>query len=532
MHASVETAIEPTVVSPYQSKFRLMSVITGLLLLSLLWTWFQSGHSNKGAPASMPADNSAGNGTNISGAGSALAKSRYIDQLDEIQNHKPLKITPIEPDPQEGSESSISKDFDVLVVYAGSHVNPSLVEELVKEFLNQQGVLEVEQFPTNDAMLTTFLGRFGDHSSRKSIKVSVHRIVGSPDKLQPDEIYIGKLDRDDLNGQWAESANRVKYSNNAYEIGLESLVLIVHPENPVILLSKDQVAAMLSGLITDWQQVRGRSGRINIYSHVDSNGNSEESIRSMISQNMPLSDGIKFRNDPVDIVNAVNSDVFAIGMVPYPYAGDAKILGVSVAGMTPIIPNQHTLSRHHYPFAQLIFLYTPPSSMNWLNEKFKAFVQSNPGRTMLARVGYTVPENITQGLAKDQATVWDFDRLTKTAMELSYKIHFDPQSTTLSGSGYRDVQRVAEFLKELDMSDKRLMIFGFTDSLGSPKFNVALSEKRAQAVAEMLKQYGVDSDIVVGFGAQNPMASNETIAGRNKNRRVELWLEKKADTSA
>ena len=65
---------------------------------------------------------------------------------------------------------------------------------------------------------------------------------------------------------------------------------------------------------------------------------------------------------------------------------------------------------------------------------------------------------------------------------------------------------------------------GFTDSIGSAEYNQALSLRRAEAVYRYLVNQGVDPErlTVEGFGKTNPVASNDTEAGRAQNRRVEL----------
>ncbi len=65
---------------------------------------------------------------------------------------------------------------------------------------------------------------------------------------------------------------------------------------------------------------------------------------------------------------------------------------------------------------------------------------------------------------------------------------------------------------------------GFTDSNGSDASNQVLSEKRAQNTRDYLVQQGVATDAISfkGFGESNPIATNETSAGRQENRRVEL----------
>jgi outer membrane protein OmpA-like peptidoglycan-associated protein len=73
-----------------------------------------------------------------------------------------------------------------------------------------------------------------------------------------------------------------------------------------------------------------------------------------------------------------------------------------------------------------------------------------------------------------------------------------------------------------------VVITGHTDNVGSQKFNQALSLKRAQAVKNWLVKKGIDSKRMrtVGRGENEPVASNETEAGRLENRRIEFFVEK------
>ncbi|MGC1906712.1 MAG: OmpA family protein, partial [Candidatus Acidiferrum sp.] len=69
-----------------------------------------------------------------------------------------------------------------------------------------------------------------------------------------------------------------------------------------------------------------------------------------------------------------------------------------------------------------------------------------------------------------------------------------------------------------------LQIEGHTDSVGSDEMNQRLSEQRADAVRDFLASQGVpvSSMTAKGFGKTNPIATNDTAEGRQKNRRVEL----------
>jgi hypothetical protein len=77
-----------------------------------------------------------------------------------------------------------------------------------------------------------------------------------------------------------------------------------------------------------------------------------------------------------------------------------------------------------------------------------------------------------------------------------------------------------------DQPENRADISGYTDSIGTAAYNLKLSYARARSVAEFLKNLGVDADRVsiCGFGARDPIASNDTEAGREKNRRVVIKI--------
>jgi|SRR5215469_5044840 len=70
----------------------------------------------------------------------------------------------------------------------------------------------------------------------------------------------------------------------------------------------------------------------------------------------------------------------------------------------------------------------------------------------------------------------------------------------------------------------KLEVDGYTDSIGTDEYNIKLSEQRANTVRDYLTAQGLSQGSVsaLGFGKDNPVASNDTAAGRQKNRRVEL----------
>jgi outer membrane protein OmpA-like peptidoglycan-associated protein len=65
-------------------------------------------------------------------------------------------------------------------------------------------------------------------------------------------------------------------------------------------------------------------------------------------------------------------------------------------------------------------------------------------------------------------------------------------------------------------------VYGHTDSRASDEYNINLSQRRAAAVANVARSTGATVEREIGFGERNPVASNSTAAGMQKNRRVEV----------
>jgi len=112
--------------------------------------------------------------------------------------------------------------------------------------------------------------------------------------------------------------------------------------------------------------------------------------------------------------------------------------------------------------------------------------------------------------------------MTKTHKEEYGSGTFEFDSAKLTDSVSERLDNLANFLNEYPQA--QVGITGYTDSSGPAAYNLKLSERRAQAVADYLIAAGIDADrfTVAGMGEENPVADNSTHEGREKNRRVEV----------
>lgn len=106
---------------------------------------------------------------------------------------------------------------------------------------------------------------------------------------------------------------------------------------------------------------------------------------------------------------------------------------------------------------------------------------------------------------------------------------FDTGKATLKPGAQSTLDRLAAFMRQ--SPDSSVVIEGHTDSVGSEEYNLDLSQQRAEAVRSALVSRNVDANRVaaVGKGKSEPVAGNNTAAGRQQNRRVEIVIQNAAN---
>ncbi|MDG5816606.1 OmpA family protein [Chitinispirillales bacterium ANBcel5] len=112
--------------------------------------------------------------------------------------------------------------------------------------------------------------------------------------------------------------------------------------------------------------------------------------------------------------------------------------------------------------------------------------------------------------------------LTEYQVVTLRSVNFRVGSAEITPESYGPIEHIADFLKT--HPEIRIEIHGYTDATGSKEINLALSQRRAESVANHLVSMGIDKNrlVPIGFGIENPIADNSTVAGRALNRRVEV----------
>jgi outer membrane protein OmpA-like peptidoglycan-associated protein len=103
-------------------------------------------------------------------------------------------------------------------------------------------------------------------------------------------------------------------------------------------------------------------------------------------------------------------------------------------------------------------------------------------------------------------------------------VFFDFDKAVLKPESFPELNRVVELMNE--RTSLAIEISGHTDATGPESYNMGLSRRRAEAVYNYLVEKGISTDRldVKYFGENQPVETNETIAGRRANRRVEFKI--------
>lgn len=135
-----------------------------------------------------------------------------------------------------------------------------------------------------------------------------------------------------------------------------------------------------------------------------------------------------------------------------------------------------------------------------------------------------------QEAALEEIEEVEVERVDEETLRVNFDsdILFAVDSAVLSPSSMASLDQFAQVMREYPKT--AILIQGYTDSTGSEEHNLALSQRRAQAVFNHLALREVEQDrmAATGYGEGYPVADNATAAGRELNRRVSILVKGKA----
>ncbi len=308
-------------------------------------------------------------------------------------------------------------------------------------------------------------------------------------------------------------------------LGLDGLAIIVNKANPIEQLNSKQLAQLFSGEINNWSAFGGDNIPVTIYAR-EANSGTWDTFKNLVlkKHHKKLSPAAIRYESSSKLSDEVSEDSGAIGFIGLPYVRHSKLLAVADdANAQSIIPTLFTVGTEDYPLSRRLYFYTPEKQSIFMRD-FIEFTQSSLGQNIVKKIGFISQNIYSVKPAIPSNAPTHYQTLVKNLERLSLNFRFHSGSDLLDNKALQDIERLTHYLSA--NPGKRLSLLGFSDSIGEDDYNITLSENRARAVDAILQRRGIYANTIKGFGEAMPIASNMTKAGRNKNRRVEIWVEK------
>lgn len=330
-------------------------------------------------------------------------------------------------------------------------------------------------------------------------------------------------------------------------VAVDSLVVVVHPSNPLRNITLEQVDLIYSGNITNWSELGGPNQPIVAIGREEGSGTAavfEERVFAA-SGRSPTSQ-VRVVESNEDMAAAVNSDPNAIGYVGYAFQRGTKALTIAGDCGITSVPDAFSAKTEEYPLQRRLYLYNRSDNLTEITRNFLDFSTSDAADGVIAKSGF-----IDLSVARNSQTSNDRGRmrnLIETTIDpfefglmrdllvdmfnwerLSTTFRFASGSSALDAKGLFDMDRLMTYLEEQPEGTKVAFV-GFTDSDGAFEANRALSIGRAQQVAQAAEQAaagrlrGIEFE-AKGYGELSPAACNTSLDGKRINRRVEVWIQ-------
>lgn len=206
------------------------------------------------------------------------------------------------------------------------------------------------------------------------------------------------------------------------------------------------------------------------------------------------------------------------------HGGEDDIVGTVGLGGEKRLSDNFSLRLEYQYFNDFEDKYIHDLNANFLSIGLSYFFGNAAQTAAPVEQKVVEPAPVTQPAAEPPVEPEVVVATMKTQKEAYTKGLFETNGTQVSAEGEQELQSSLETL--LAHPQATIEIVGHTDSSGSAKYNMTLSEKRAEAVANFFIENGVDASRITasGEGESNPVASNDTPEGRSLNRRVETTI--------
>lgn len=336
----------------------------------------------------------------------------------------------------------------------------------------------------------------------------------------------------------------------ARAMALDALVPIVARDNTLPRISTADLAAALTGKITNWKDLGGADMPIALHALRNDN-----SLQEALSGRLGRKVAADVEHATADeLAAAVARDPWALAITAQSARGTARSLPLTDSCGFPLLPARAMVKAGDYPLTMPVQLLTPRRRLPLFAREFLEFLGHPAAQGAVAAAGFVdrSPESVPMtddGLrllnaikgAGPDVPLEELKRLAdamRDASRSSLTFRFEDGSSTLDAQSGENLKLLAQLLAVDAFKGKKLLLAGFSDGSGNAVANLQTSENRATSVLAALSEEtgalpeGPALPEVIAFGEALPMACDTTAAGRRANRRVEVWLQPQGATDS
>jgi phosphate transport system substrate-binding protein len=327
----------------------------------------------------------------------------------------------------------------------------------------------------------------------------------------------------------------------AHSVALDALAVIVAPDNPTPEISTADLSRVLTGEVTNWAEIGGPDMPLVLHA-LRPGTDLQQALADRLGA--PVAAQV-LHGEQQSLAEGVARDPWAIAVTGRSGVQPARGLTLTDSCGFPLLPTPLAVKAEDYPLAIPLMFMAAKRRLPLMTREFLDFLRTPQAQKVIAAAGYVDRSALRQPMTSDglrlinaiqgageDVTLADLKGLVALmdgADRLSLTFRFEDGSSTLDAHSRDNLVDLAQLIASGQFRGEKLLLAGFSDGSGDAEANRALSVERANRVAQELAIIAPDLSPEVlpkveGFGEALPMACDETPAGRQLNRRVELWV--------
>lgn len=315
----------------------------------------------------------------------------------------------------------------------------------------------------------------------------------------------------------------LKSPTQEWVLGLDGLVLLVSPDNPVSALSRQQLRDVLSGRIRDWNQLGATAGPIAVHTLSSTSGTQEAIARIVLAGDKPAP-GLFRHSSQAEVLAAVRRDARSIGIIGLRAPrGGLRALAITTGGRS-ISPDALSVGSEDYPLTRRVYFHTG-QMITALGRGFAQWVVSPAGQAAVERSQFVSLSVRPQAPGRIDMAPAEYRQMVANAQRLPMTLRFSTGLDLFDSRSRQDIERLAAYMQRPENAKRRVVLMGFANPQPrSPMQSLFMSQERADFVSSELLALNMKVVTVRGFGGRMNLLDASQPASRYWNDRVEVWL--------